>query len=470
MSRRVLFLVPVLGLLGGLVTTASAASGNLPGGTAISVAIAAPTNGAPVVAGTTVTVTGTASVAEAAAVKDTDLVFVLDVSGSTGGLSGVPGCTTILDCEKQAVRNLVADAQAPRSPIAAIGGVTFPNSATLPLAAPNTAATDTFLNSLTPSSGTDFSAGITAARAVLANSTAEQRLIVLLTDGDGTSNPNEGAITAVVLAFTIAGTGCTDVDLDRIVDLGLPGSDCEVVTDLGDLSGVISDSIGSSLTGVGVAVDNGPTITATTTPGLPLTGPASVTFSASVSTTGLTAGPHSICATASGADAGGTGVVSDCVTIDVLATGSSVVDCAGTSTCSATATDPGRSTLAFSAPAAFDEQVVIEPSVGPAGACGGQNCRTGYEVGFPTNNPNGPIASVTVVTANAVSLADRLRAAVFIDGTRITAQCNNRLLIRGIRNLLGIPEPIPCITIRYVSGGKLEYFVKFNADPTFRFR
>lgn len=470
MSRRVLFLVPVLGLLGGLVSTVSAASGNLPGGTELTVAITSPTNGTPVVAGTTLNVTGTASVAEGAAVKDTDLVFVLDISGSTSGASGVPNCTTILDCEKQAVQALVAEAQAPRSPILGIGAVTFPNSTTLALAPPNTAATNTFLGGLTASSGTDFSAGITAARAVLANSNASQKLIVLLTDGDGTSNPNEPTIQAVVLAFTIAGIGCSDADLTRIVNLGLDGSTCDVVTDLGDLSGVISDSIGSSLTGVGISVDNGATIPVTTTLALPLTGPASVTFSASVSTTGFTAGPHSICATATGSDIGGAGFVTDCVNIDVLAAGSSVVNCAGPTTCTATATDPGRSTLAFSAPAAFEEQVVIEPSVGPAGACGGQNCRTGYEVGFPTNNPNGPIASITVVTANAVSLADRLRAAVFIDGTRITAQCNNRLLIKGIRNLLGVPEPIPCITIRYVAGGKLEYFVKFNADPTFRFR
>ena len=470
MSRRVLFLVPILGLLGGLVTTASAASGNLPGGTALTVDITSPTDGAPVVAGSTVTVTGTASVAEGAAVKDTDLVFVLDISGSAGNTSGVPGCTTILDCEKQAVRNLVTEAQAPRSPIARIGAVTFPNSTALQLATPNTAATDMYLNGLNASGGTDFSAGITAARALLASSSATQRLIVLLTDGDGTSNPNEPTIQAVVLAFTIAGRGCDDADLDRIVDLGLSGSDCEVVADLGQLSGVISDSIGSSLTGVGVSVDGGSTIPATTTPALPLAGPASATFNASISTTGFTAGPHTICATADGVDAGGSGVVTECVTIDVLAAGSSVVNCAGPTTCSATATDPGRSALAFNAPAAFEEQVVIEPSVGPPGACGGQNCRTGYEVGFPTNDPNGPIASVTVVTANAVSLADRLRAAVFIDGTRITAQCNNRLLIKGIRNLFGIPEPIPCITIRYVSGSKLEYFVKFNADPTFRFR
>ncbi len=464
--KRFVFALPLVALFGGLFTTANAANGTLPGGTAISVAITSPTAGAAIVAGAPLTVTGTASVAEGVALKNTDLVFVLDTSGSTGLSSGgVPGCNTILACEKQAVRDLVAIANGPRSPIARVGAAAFPSQATMAMTPPASAQVEAFLGSLgDPSGGTDFTLGINAARALLSTSTAAQKLVVLLTDGAGTVD--DGSIEAVVFGFAIAGTGCSPALL-AAVGQGIGSGSCTVVQNLADLSSVITNSIGSSLTGVSVTVD-GNGVAATTSPPLPVAGPGGVGFSALIPGALLTAGPHLICATATGTDAAGTGNVTDCVNVNA---GTVVVNCAGTATCVGAATDPGKSTLAFSAPGEFNEQVAITPNAGAPGACGaGQTCRTGYDVGFPSTNPNGPIASLSVITTNRVSLRDRLNAAVFIDGTRITAQCNNRLLIKFVRDRFGIPEPIPCITISYKSDGRLEYFVKFNADPAFRFR
>ena len=77
---------------------------------------------------------------------------------------------------------------------------------------------------------------------------------------------------------------------------------------------------------------------------------------------------------------------------------------------------------------------------------------------------------INVLTANKVSVVDRLKAAVFLDGKQITAQCNNRVLIRGLHDRFGVPEPIPCITITYQTDGRVQYLVKFNADPVIRFR
>ncbi len=150
--------------------------------------------------------------------------------------------------------------------------------------------------------------------------------------------------------------------------------------------------------------------------------------------------------------------------------GTVIVDCEGTSDCTATAEDPGRSRLLFAAPPAFDETVTIVPNTADPGDCGGANCRTSYDVLFPTTSATGPIVSLSVTTASRVSIIDRLKAAVYMDDVRITAQCNNRIIIKIIRDRLGKPEPIPCITITYKPSGQVEYFVKFRADPGFRFR
>lgn len=457
-----LLLLPsvIVGVPGGV---AAAASTDLPGGASLTIALASPLANTVVETGVPITVAGSASIGEAPAVKNTDLVFVIDTSGSTGDPSGI-GCGTVLECEKQAVTDLVVQASAVRSPIKQVGLTAFPDADVVNLVAPNSSQISDYLDSLSPGGFTDFSAGLDRAATVLQASTAEHRLIVMLTDGEGTVDPDQPAISAVVMAFTIGGQQCTPPLLE-VVDLGDDGSACSVVTDLSNLSGVIGETIGATLEEIAVTVDGAAAYVSDDS----IPGPGTTTFSTVV--TGLTIGTHSLCAVATGVDALGSAQAQECVNVRVVAPGTVIVDCGAVSgDCVANATDPGRSTLTFRAPPVFDESVTLVPNVGASTTCGGTPCRTGYDVLFPTTSGTGPVVSLTVLTAQPVSLRDRLQAAVFIDNVRITAQCDNRTLAKLVRDLLGKPEPIPCITIQYQSDGRVEYFVKFKSDPGVRFR
>src|ERR1044071_9172709 len=107
--------------------TAVAVDGQLPGGTGISVTIDSPADNTVVPRGP-VTVEGTASVGEAAVVKDTALTYVVDVSGSTA--SSCDGTArTVLQCEIQASQALNAIAADPDSPVGTVGAVIFGSSA-----------------------------------------------------------------------------------------------------------------------------------------------------------------------------------------------------------------------------------------------------------------------------------------------------------------------------------------------------
>jgi hypothetical protein len=75
--------------------------------------------------------------------------------------------------------------------------------------------------------------------------------------------------------------------------------------------------ISSTLTALQLTVDGGAPldISASTMPTLPQTGPATVTFSNTVS--GLAPDNHTLCAIAKGSDSGGSGEVSDCIQVTV---------------------------------------------------------------------------------------------------------------------------------------------------------
>ncbi|WP_298508542.1 hypothetical protein [uncultured Nocardioides sp.] len=437
-------------------------SGTVGGGTAVTTTLTGPAEGASFVAGAGIPVSGTVDLGQGAAVKDTDLAFVLDTSGSTSSASGL-SCGTILSCEKASTQSVISSLTGVRSPVAAVGVVAFPGTASVPLVSPATFSND--LSEFTSSGGTEFNVGMARARDMLtAPGTASKDVMVLLTDGDGTTAPVSGVGSIVVKAFAIAGSGCS-ANLQQAVSQGAPGSECVVVSSLAALPSVVGDTIDSTVDSVDITVNG------TVVKSLPVVaqGQSSTPFSTTIS--GLAVGNgQSVCAVAHATDAGGSGTVADCNTINVLPAGTVLVDCNGTEICTGVASDPGKSSLTFAAPGEFNELVTIAPATSGPTECGGSPCKTGYNVGFPTSSPNGPVASITVTTTQKVSLADRLKAAVFMDNTRITAQCDNRLLIAKLRNALGIPEPIPCITISYVAGSRLEYFVKFNADPKIAFR
>ncbi len=470
--RTAMTLAAVAALLA--VSPAGADSVSLPGGTALGVEITAPAPGAIVPAGT-VAVQGTAVVSEAPAVKNTTLLYVVDVSGSTtdgAGVDcdGVVGADSILTCEKAAIRTVNAEAAQARSPVANAGIVAFNHEAraldllpriagSQPLVPPGphvAAAVDT----LVASGNTNFIAAMTVANTVLGRPAAKPaRTVVFLSDGrnNGTGSLPAVPVGTTVHSFAIGNATCTtgSPSLAAVAALGGPGSSCTRVTDLSVLDDVIVDQIGSTLSGLSVSVDGGPAVPIPNSeidPDLPATGPATVAFATNV--TIETPGPHRICVTADGADAGGTGSASDCVDVEVVET---LLECGDT--CTATVSD-GEVADALFVGDDIGKEVGLRVGDAAPGECGGQDCVTGVDVLFEGTGDGGRAYLFTVV--NPPFATPFREARVYFDGTEITRSC--------ISNLLSHSEQLPCRIVGPWFNGGTAYFVKFAADPKIRYR
>ncbi len=170
----------------------------------------------------------------------------------------------------------------------------------------------------------------------------------------------------------------------------------------------------------------------------------------------LASGNHNICVTATGSDVGGTGSASDCVTVQVA---TSTANCTATANCNLTSADGAKSTANLVVQG-INDTVGIRPAATPPGGCAGVNCVTAYDVLFNTNVGAGT-ASLAVTTAPNVS-TPFLKAAVYIDGVKVTRSC--------IWNFITKNEVLPCKIIAPTLKGGTFYFVKFTADPNVRFR
>ncbi|MFJ5991611.1 choice-of-anchor P family protein [Lentzea sp. NPDC092896] len=345
-----------------LAIPAHAATGNLPGGTSIGVTITGPANNAVVVPGP-VTVTGKASIGTGAAVVDTALTYVLDVSGSTGG-TVTAGCggdqngdgnpATILDCEIAAARSLNAKAAVPNTVVGSVGAAVFgSDSATVdvgpaagdqkvtgPATDANGNGTPDISEALgsahignvqlfTPhsfASGTNYTAGLTAGLASATAAPQQRKLMIFLSDGAGSGSVDaqlQQAVNAGIKIFTFAvsnGVACGAANaansLRKIAET--TGGTCTEVPDVSQLPDVVPGVIASKLTELTLKVDGGADLPITSiTPGLPQDGPATVDYT--VNTPALTAGTHELCVTARGTDGGGAGGVTECVTVKVNA-------------------------------------------------------------------------------------------------------------------------------------------------------
>ncbi|MCU0274340.1 MAG: VWA domain-containing protein [Acidimicrobiales bacterium] len=434
--------------------------------------------------GTNLTVNGTASVGTGAQVRDTSLVYLLDVSGSMSQTAGIncdtdagndlgDGYDTRLVCEKQAALSVNAAASGPSGTVlnsAVIGFSSTATAATGPALTTDFGAVATAIQNLTAGGGTSFQAALTAANTILSGSTASKKLIVIISDGENggsVSGPLTG--TPVVQAFAIGGVGCGSGSgsLAAVAALGASGSACTTVT-TANLPGlgaaIVSASFASSLTGLGVTVD-GATVTTVTTPALPQTGPTTVTFTASVPGALLTPGTRTICAVANGSDVGGADSVSDCISLNVTAAPDATVDCSivNPSACTVQTTDPGVASAVATGQNGFDK--VLSLSVADVGAlpdCGGQPCRTAFSVEFPDQAGTGKVVQLVVTMTRAQSTPP-WRAAVYIDDTRISQRCS---LVRFLLKR----EILPCVSIYYVSGLRTQYLVRLDGDPIPRFR
>ena len=461
---------------------AGADEGTLPGGTPISVEIDAPTDGQLVTVDESVAVSGTASVAAGEGSPDLTVVYVVDVSTSTGGGSGancdgVAGNDSVLACELALVKSVNAGAALAGSPVVSSGVVLFNNRGTIrdmdkaqpgvQSLAPPGPGVEKSLKAITADGGTRYGSGLATANTVLSGpGVTDAKVVVFVTDGggDGTAPLPPGTI---VRTYQIGGTACG-------ANLVSFSTTCEVV-DLAALPTVddvlAGTSVTTHLTELAVSVDGGTPVVIGpdgVDPDLPQDGPATVSFTTSVGP--LPSGTHEICVTATGDDGGGVGSVDDCVTVESML---AVVDCSAPGSCAASVVGQDQTQASFQAEQAFEKTVGMRWVDPQTETCGTAACTTAYDVLFqadgtgaaslstthPPPHHTGPVAQLTVLMPKGLSTppAD---AAVYVDDVRVTAQC--RLILRY--------SPIPCVRITRTFTGQTRYFVLFDADPRFTFR
>ncbi|HZD00067.1 MAG TPA: hypothetical protein VFA46_07690 [Actinomycetes bacterium] len=344
-------------------TSASAdASGSLPGGTSISVAIATPADGALIASPPgDVQLTGTASVGMGVPVANTSLIYVLDVSESTnhpvgcgGDQNGDGHANFILDCEIAALKALNSQAVSTGT-VDEVGLVVFASSGAIadvrpavgdqPLTGPGTdadsaggrditqVASSAFsgtggggVSEFTPKNvgvRTNFQAAVQNACSLAQSSTNPNNLVVFLSDGTATTGGNAPSSlpcspkTATFQTFAIgSASSCTNTgtsgqgSLEQIASA--TGGTCTPVRDVSDLPNVVPGVIAAELTRLLLIVDgDAPVdISSSASPSLPRTDPVSVSYSTTVP--GLAPGIHTICVRAEGSDGGGTGSVTEC--------------------------------------------------------------------------------------------------------------------------------------------------------------
>jgi hypothetical protein len=340
--RRAIALCGVIGsaalvLVGG--AAADIENGNLPGGTAISVGIVSPADGAVFQLGDPVPISGTASVATGVAIQDTTVVFVIDRSGSMAvdagvDCDGVAGNETRLECVQAAVLAANTAAAAAGSAVDLVGVVAFETTASqLYFGAPG-AAVVPIVNGLTTGDLTCYSCGLDEATLMLNSpaNTNPKNLIIFLSDGDNNTGadlktyapaPPFPAGTLVKAIAMGTGVSCASEDpfvllgtMNNVAALGASGSSCDETTNFADVAGLIAQAIGSTLTNVTLSIDGNP-VSLTIVPALPQPGPVAATFD--YTALGLAAGNHTLTATAFGTDALGAGSVTDIHTIFVNA-------------------------------------------------------------------------------------------------------------------------------------------------------
>ncbi|MFD4668314.1 choice-of-anchor P family protein [Lentzea sp. NPDC058450] len=344
-----------------LAIPAHAATGNLPGGTSIGVTITSPANNSVHPPGP-VTVTGKATIGTGVAVVDTALTYVLDVSGSTqtpvaagcGGDQNGDGLpASILDCEIAAARALNAKAAVPNTVVGSVGAAVFGSTGTTADVGPaagdqktTTPAADANANGVNDISevlgsvgfsgvglftnrssggGTSYTEALAAGLSAATAAPESRKLMVFLSDGAGAGNVDpalQQAIAAGIKIFTFAvstSVGCDIAGTNSLRKIAeTTGGTCTEVPDVSQLPDVVPGVIASKLTGLTLKVDGGADLPITSiTPGLPQDGPATVDYT--VTTPALAPGDHQLCVTAAGTDGGGTGGVTECVTVKINA-------------------------------------------------------------------------------------------------------------------------------------------------------
>lgn len=366
--RRLAALCAVIAVAGLTVVGMAAAdveNGNLPGGTAISVEISSPADGAVFQLGDPVPISGNASIGLGVPNKDTSVTFIVDRSGSMT-LNAGADCTgdgindSRFVCVKQAVNSAIAQAATAFSAVDLVGIASFASSpsgtahdvdlgaaGSQLLVAPGhdgngngSADAADVVNSLVASGNTCYSCGLDAGESILNSplNSNPKNLVIFLSDGENNQGANLNVAPApsfpagtIVKAIGLgAGLSCASDgfglgSMNDVAGYGAAGSSCVTTTDFSAVAGLIEDALGSTLSSVSMTIDGNPAAFSSLVPAPPLAGPAATAFSATA--LGLAAGPHSIAVTASGSDGFGAGSVTDVHTILVNAP----PDCSGVS-------------------------------------------------------------------------------------------------------------------------------------------
>src|SRR5262245_9503602 len=341
-------------------------SGSLPGGTKFSVGIDTPADGARVPA-TPLRVEGTAEIGKPDAVR-TALAFAIDASNATigedidcgGDQNGDGMQNTVLDCEILALRRISGQIQAQLT-VSEVGVGPFavntqradvdPTAGETFLAPPfddNDGNGDTdivdVLRSITPgmvakftshsftATATSYGAGVTQAGKILNLSGAQRKIIVLIAGSENNHEPSIDTeipnLSDGIVVHTVAlgpnarcdsaGTGGFG-SLQQIADR--TGGTCVNVGGTADFDrlpviGAAPEPV-ARLTALDLTVDGNPAAILSIAPPLPRFGQAHVDWMTFIPPPAP--GSHEICITVTGEDPGGSGQLTDCVTVSVNA-------------------------------------------------------------------------------------------------------------------------------------------------------
>lgn len=399
--------------------------------------------------GVDVPIAGTASVGKGQ--PNAAWVYVIDVSGSTTfDPTGCGGTTTVLDCEKTAVKNLNTQVVASGSALE-IGLAVFGTSAATAdmtsapgdalVVAPNIAGVETVVNSVfaggvgqfTPKSvggSTNFSDGLAAAATIVGATTALQKNVVFLSDGVNTVGSGFAATLANLASVGVkiypfaVGTGavCGAAAGFTLTAMAVAtGTTCTPVPDPANLPSIITNVISTTLDSLTLTVDAAPETVDSLLPSLPANGPVSATYGATANA--QIPGTHVACATATGTGPAGNVAnsknVQVCESYDVFAFSVSpptaINELGAQSTHAITATLVGPAGKLAGFPVAF---AVTGQNAGTLGTCIPIDCKTNAAgiVTFTYSVPVAPAslgsdtitATVTVGTQKGAAIAGKL--------------------------------------------------------------
>lgn len=327
----------------------------LPSGVACSVEVTTPPEGQVLLPGP-VGVTGFATVGEALPVATTSLVYVMDVSGSTGGFAACGGdpngdgsANTVIDCEITALTLLHQQAIA-LGTVANVGLAVFGTSAATadmtpgagaglliaPTADANGNGTQDAIEVMrSADSGgslglftaravggaTSYGAGLDAAEAIVGASAQASQLVVFVSDGLNNTAPSVASAlvglpaSAVVHTFAVGADADCDVaddpTLGTLRDIAdATGGTCTNVPDPSDLPSLLPGVIMANLVGLELTLDGLPVVITSVVPALPETGPATVGYSTTLPAPAP--GLHTLCAEATCTDGSGEVAPTEC--------------------------------------------------------------------------------------------------------------------------------------------------------------